>query len=62
MTPPELTTVWRITILPAHEMPQGGDAPDLHLLAATTDPRVVDMIESAARDHGVLLERVASTD
>jgi hypothetical protein len=51
-------TRWHIFILPAHEMPQGGDAPALLLVADTDDPRMVAMIEEAARDHGVLLERV----
>lgn len=52
-------TVWRVWILPAHQLPQGPDAPNLQLVAETTDPRVVAMIESAAREHGVDLERLS---
>jgi predicted O-linked N-acetylglucosamine transferase (SPINDLY family) len=51
--------VWRVWILPAHQLPQGPDAPNLQLVAETTDPRVVAMIESAAREHGVDLERLS---
>jgi len=52
------TTTWHVWVLPAHELPEGGEAPVLRLVAETDDPRVVGAIETAARDHGVMLERV----
>jgi len=53
-----MTVVWGIIILPAHELPLGGEAPELLLQAETDDPEVIASIEASARDHGVILERV----
>ena len=53
-----MSTTWRIFILPAHDLPQGGEAPNLYLTAATTDEGTLAAIETAASEHGVQLERV----
>lgn len=54
-----MVTTWEIFVLPAHTLPQDDrEAPRLRLMADTDDPVVLRMIEEAASNHGVQLERV----
>lgn len=54
-------TAWEIFVLPAHELPNADrEAPHLQLVADTDDAEVLRLIEEAASNHGVQLERVAS--